>query len=187
MSSRHDGNDAWALSPVERQIRRRQIDEGGAGKPLSRRARQTRRTLENYLKAGFLPRYMERVREIERETRGHRRTLERTYRRLAEEHRDDPDGFARRWRRMLRSWPFEAVNELIREHNEWYPIERGLPLDPRTRDYVQVHGRSYRRTELGPEWALEQFPARLPRSRASTNPDWLLARLPRSRGSPDRE
>lgn len=161
-----DPPPAQVLSPVERRIRRGQIDEAGAGKPLSRRARQTRRTLENYLKAGFLPRYMERVRDIERETAGHRRTLARTYRRLADEHRDDPDGFARRWRKLVRSWPFDAVNELIREHNEWYPIERGLPLDPRTRDYVQVRGRSYRRSELGPEWALKLFPPLLPTPKA---------------------
>jgi hypothetical protein len=32
-------------------------------------------------------------------------------------------------------------------------------MDLRTRDYVRVNGRSYRRPELGPEWVLEQFPA----------------------------
>ena len=31
-------------------------------------------------------------------------------------------------------------------------------MNPRTGDYVQIHGRSYRRPELGPEWVLEQFP-----------------------------
>jgi hypothetical protein len=51
------------------------------------------------------------------------------------------------------------VNELIREHNEWYPVEADLAIDLRTRDYVPICGRSYRRTELGPDWILEQFPA----------------------------
>ena len=32
-------------------------------------------------------------------------------------------------------------------------------MDIRTRDYVKVQGRSYRRPVLGPEWVLEQFPA----------------------------
>ena len=54
---------------------------------------------------------------------------------------------------------FDELNELIRQHNEWYPIERDLPMDPRTRDYVLIRGRSYRRPELGPEWVLEQFPS----------------------------
>ena len=34
-------------------------------------------------------------------------------------------------------------------------------MNPRTGDYVLIHGRSYRRPELGPEWVLEQFPATL--------------------------
>ena len=50
--------------------------------------------------------------------------------------------------------------ELIRQHNEWYPIERDLPMDFRTRDYVPVNGRSFRREPLGAGWILEHFPAR---------------------------
>ena len=60
--------------------------------------------------------------------------------------------------RVAHAPAFDDLNELIRQHNEWYPIERDLPMDLRTRDYVQVNGRSYRRPELGPEWVLEQFP-----------------------------
>ena len=32
-------------------------------------------------------------------------------------------------------------------------------MDLRTRDYVLINGRSYRRPLLGPQWVLEQFPA----------------------------
>ena len=49
-------------SPVERRIERSFEDPEIVGKPLSRRARQTRRSVEAYLKAGVLPRYMERLR-----------------------------------------------------------------------------------------------------------------------------
>jgi hypothetical protein len=106
-----------------------------------------------------MPRYMERLREIETGIRSQRHELERAYRKLrAEGH--DRDEFARRWQARVESWRFEKLNELIREHNEWYPIEANLPMDPRTRDYVLLRGRSYRRAELTPEWALEQFPAR---------------------------
>jgi hypothetical protein len=45
------------------------------------------------------------------------------------------------------------------ESDEWYPIESSLPMDPRTRDYVRIRGRSYRCEELGPEWVLRHFPA----------------------------
>ena len=59
---------------------------------------------------------------------------------------------------MAATWDFDEVNERIRQHNEWFPIERQLAIDPRTRDYVKSAGRSYRREELTPEWVLEQFP-----------------------------
>ena len=57
------------------------------------------------------------------------------------------------------SWHFDHLNVLVEQHNDWYPIERQLPMDPRTGDYVRFGGRSYRRPILGPEWILEHFPA----------------------------
>lgn len=150
-------------TPLEKHVARSFIDpESGYGKPLSRRTRQTKRTVESYLKAGVLPRYMERLREIETGMRGERRRIERIYRELQAECGGDREEFARRWNARVRTWRFDKLNELIREHNDWYPIEANLPMDPRTRDYVLIRGRSYRRPELGPEWVLERFPARPP-------------------------
>jgi hypothetical protein len=114
--------------------------------------------VERYLEAGARPRWMERLMEIERGTANERRRLDRLYRALHEQYGGDRDEFARRWRAVARSWRFDDLNELIRRHNDWYPIERDLPIDLRTRDYVLVGGRSYRRRELGPDWVLEQFP-----------------------------
>src|SRR3954451_16003787 len=146
---------------VDTRVARSSSDpESGYGKPLSRRVRQTKRSVEAYLKAGVIPRYMERLREIEAGIRSERRRIERSYRALQEEVGRDTDEFERRWRARVRSWRFDRLNELIHEHNEWYPIEANLPMDPRTRDYVLLRGRSYRRPELGPEWVLERFPAR---------------------------
>jgi hypothetical protein len=129
------------------------------GRPLSRRARQTQRSLEAYLKAGVKPRWMERLAEIDRGIASERRYVERAYRALAAECGHDPAVFSRRWRAFARAYEPAALNQLIRQHNDWYPIERDLPMDPRTRDYVPVHGRSYRRPALGREWVLERFPA----------------------------
>jgi hypothetical protein len=147
------------LTPIERTIKGSLEDDAGHGKPLSRRARQTKRTVESYLRAGVMPRYMERLREIDVGLRLQRSRLERTHAALREACAGDHELFARLWRDRLRHWPFEALNELIREHNEWYPMESGLPLDPRTGDYVRRAGRSYRREEIGADWALELFPA----------------------------
>ena len=51
------------------------------------------------------------------------------------------------------------MNDLIDRHNRYYPIESRLPMDPRTRDYVKIGGRSYRREPLDAAWILERFPA----------------------------
>jgi len=143
---------------VERFLQERAIDREGVGAPISRRSRNTRRTLDAYLRAGGRPRWMERLTEIEGRTAMEKRRLERLYRALEEECGRGTALFQQRWRAVAEAYRFDAINELIRQHNEWYPIERDLAMDPRTRDYVLIHGRSYRRAELGPHWVLEHFP-----------------------------
>jgi hypothetical protein len=146
-------------SPIERRIERSFEDTQGFGKPLSRRARQTRRSVEAYLRAGMLPRYMERLREIERETEDQRARLSRAYAALEAECAGDRRLFEALWRQRARGWRFDKLNRLIDEHNEWFPIESGLPMDPRTRDYQRIRGRSYRRDPVGADWVLREFPA----------------------------
>ena len=129
-----------------------------SGRALSRHARQYQRTLEGYLQAGHRPRWMERLGEIDYGVGREKRRLKRVYDALRAEC-TEPAEFARRWREIARSWRFDDLNELIGQHNEWYPIERQLPMDPRTRDYVLIHGRSYRRDPLDAAWVLAEFPA----------------------------
>jgi hypothetical protein len=148
-----------ARSAAERLIAESLEDPRSAGRPISERGRRIGRSLENYLKAGIRPRWMERLIEIENGTKRERRLLAEAYEALRSECGDDRVRFARRWRAIAHAWSFEELNELIRTHNEWYPVERDLPMDMRTRDYVLVNGRSYRRRELGPDWILEQFEA----------------------------
>ena len=154
---------------VERLIRNALIDEREAGRPLSSRARQSQRSVEAYLKAGHRPRWMERLTEIERGMRTERARLERSFRELRDACGADAATFAARWRAFADAQRFEHLNALIRQHNDWYPIERDLPMDPRTGDYVKVSGRSYRREELGPAWVLRRFPATLPADDAGTD------------------
>jgi hypothetical protein len=127
--------------------------------PLSRSTRQRQRSLESYLEAAVLPRYMERLRAIHDEIRVHAARLDRAYTRLEERHGAATPAFRSHWLALARRWRFDEVNELIHQHNEWYPVETNLPLDPRTRDYIRIRGRSYRREPLGPDWILERFPA----------------------------
>jgi hypothetical protein len=141
-------------TPVERLLPREDLPAA-----ISRRAAQTPRSVEAYLEAGNPPRWMERLGEIDRGIANVKRRLERAHRALAERHAGEPVVFARHWREIAESWRFDELNELIAQHNEWYPIERRLAIDLRTRDYVLIHGRSYRRPVLDADWVLEQFPA----------------------------
>jgi len=143
---------------TERLLHESLEDPRSGGRPFSSRTRETRRTLEDYLRAGVRPRWMERLIEIERDTRRERDRLREAHTALREECGDDRAAFARRWRAIAHAWRFDELNELIRTHNEWYPVERDLPMDLRTRDYVLVNGRSYRRRELDAAWILERFP-----------------------------
>ncbi len=146
-------------SQVERIVGQDLDEQAGKGKPLSSRAAQTRRSIDAYLKSGVRPRWMERVADIDAGIARERRRLEDAYRALRAECHGAPELFSARWRELARTWRFDAeLNELIAQHNDWYPVERDLPLNPRTGDYVRVGGRSYRRPVLGPTWVLEHFP-----------------------------
>jgi hypothetical protein len=148
-------------SPVDRLVERSRIDETGVGKPLSQRAQQSQRSLEAYLKAGNRPRWMARLSEIEQGIARAEREIGAAYRELRDRLAADPERFARRWRELApaQARRFEELNELIAQHNEWYPIERQLPMNPRTGAYVPVGGRPYERRPVDVGWILERFPA----------------------------
>lgn len=141
-----------------RRPRATEAAASGTGR-FSRRVLKGPRTAEEYLKADQPPAYIRRLRAIELEFQSLRRELERAYEALRAECGHDPDAFDRRWRTRAHHRRLEPLNELIREHNTWYPAEANLPMDPRMRDYVPIGGKSYRRIELTPQWVLEHFPA----------------------------
>jgi hypothetical protein len=141
---------------VERLLREKLVESGG-GKPIGERARTSARSLEHYLKAGVQPRWMERLQQIERGLRRERAALELAYRAMRRE--AEPGAFAERWRAFAGERDFTALNTLIAQHNEWYPIERDLPMDPRTGEYRPILGRTHHRRPLDASWVLEEFPA----------------------------
>ncbi len=122
------------------------------GQPLRRRLRNFQPEADRYLASlgGPLP-YMQRLRRIDEETDSVRAQLAEAY----ELHRDNPA----EWRRIAARFDFGEINDLIERHNRWFPVESRLPMDPRSRDFVPVGGRPYRRAPLDTAWILEQFPA----------------------------
>jgi hypothetical protein len=146
-------------SAAERLVKKDLDGTTGLGKPISSRARMSQRTVEAYLKAGVRPRWMERIAEIDHSIAAQKRRLARAHRAIREECGDDRAMFRERWTAFAHRARFTELNELIQQHNEWYPIERDLPMDVRTRDYVLINGRSYRREPLSADWVLRHFPA----------------------------
>ena len=117
--------------------------------------------VERYIRGAVMPRFMQRLRDIDAGLRRHALRLGRHYAQLQEECAGDPEAFERRWRELARRWSFDEVNALIEQHNEYYPIERNLPVSTRTGEYLTVSGRPYTREPAGPEWILARFPASL--------------------------
>jgi hypothetical protein len=144
--------DVTPASAVERKKLVDEVDVNPlTGRPLKRRIRRFRPEPDRSLASlgGPLP-FMVRLRRIDD-------AIEALIARLAQAYAERTDDAA--WRRLAERFDFGEVNDLIDRHNRWYPIEARLPMDPRTRDYVKVGGRSYRREPLDAQWILDRFPA----------------------------
>ncbi|HVS85833.1 MAG TPA: hypothetical protein VHD91_09385 [Gaiellaceae bacterium] len=129
------------------------------GAPIPQRLRNFRPDAESAVRAlGGPTAWMRRLRAIEDAVDQHERQLGEAWRELAAAV-PEQDEFARLWLEHARRWSFAEVNELIERHNRNFPAEARLPMDPKTRDFVRINGRSYLRERLGEAWILERFPA----------------------------
>jgi hypothetical protein len=128
------------------------------GRPLRQRLRNFRPDAESGVRAlGGPTMWMRRLRAIEDATEQHERQLEERWRLLARE-MENPAAFSAAWRELAGNWKFGRINDLIERHNANFPAEARLPMDPRTRDFVRLNGRSYEREPLEANWILERFP-----------------------------
>ena len=131
------------------------------GKPLEQRLRNFRPGADSAIRAlGGPTLWMRRLRTIENELERHEAELGELWLALAEE-ANDAEEFAHQWLETARGRSFAEVNELIHRHNRNFPAEARLPMDPRTRDFVKINGRSYERKPLDEQWILERWPADL--------------------------
>ena len=128
------------------------------GRPLRQRLRNFRPDAESGVRAlGEPTAWMRRLRAIEDAVDQHERQLGEAWRTLAEE-LEDPAEFATAWRGLAEGWSFAQVNDLIERHNRNFPAEARLAMDPRTRDFVRINGRSYLRDPFDARWILDRFP-----------------------------
>ena len=129
------------------------------GRPLRQRLRNFRPDPDSGVRAlGGPAAWMRRLRAIEDALDQHERQLGEAWQRIAAE-LDHPTEFAAAWQELAANWSFAEANELIERHNRNFPAETRLAMDPRTRDFVRINGRSYLREPLDAEWILHRFPA----------------------------
>ena len=151
---------------------RRVLDEDLAGspvkgRPLRQRWRNFRPDASSAVRALEGPTiWMRRLRAIEDELDRHEAELAAAWHELGAEERDAGE-FERRWLELAQGWSFAQVNHLIDRHNANFPAESRLPMDPRTRDFVKVNGRSYERRPLDERWILSRFPPDVARATAA--------------------
>jgi hypothetical protein len=129
------------------------------GQPLRQRLRNFRPDADAMIRGlSGPPVWMRRLREIEDEVEWHERQLDDAWRQLACD-ADSAGDFERLWLETAGTWSFAQVNELVERHNRNFPAEARLPMDPKTRDFVKVNGKPYRRALLDSDWILERWPA----------------------------
>jgi hypothetical protein len=150
-------------TPRDREERRVLAEELASspvkGQPLEQRLRNFRPDADAAIRAlGGPTIWMRRLRAIEEALDEHEQQLRDAWLALAAETADDGE-FARAWLETARGWRFAQVNELIERHNRNFPAEARLAMDPRTRDFVKINGRSYEREPLDERWVLDRFPA----------------------------
>jgi hypothetical protein len=132
------------------------------GRPLPRRLRNFSLATDRLaVSLAGPPAYSRRLRQIEDEIAAHEDALRAAWEELRRRHARSAHELARRWRSLAGRWNFHALNQLIEQHNLWYPAEARLPMDPRTGDFVLVGGTPYRLRPLDAGWVLERFPPEL--------------------------
>jgi hypothetical protein len=152
----------------EARILREELDSSPLkGEPLRQRLRNFRPDADAAIRGLSGPtNWMRRLRAIEDELDRHEELLGEAWRELAAE-ADDAAEFERRWLETAEQWSFAEVNHLIERHNANFPAEARLPMDPRTRDFVQINGRPYQRAPLDSDWILGRYPADLRAARTA--------------------
>lgn len=142
------------------------LDRRGVGGRPTRRGRASDPPLgpvstETYIAASLgPPRWVERLQDIEAEEFHVRSALRRTWLDLGAAAAGS-EAFAATWRARAQAFDLTALNRLIAQHNEYFPIERRLPFDPRTGDYRAPWGIPWRRQARDTSWILDEFPADL--------------------------
>jgi len=115
------------------QLASHEFDENVIGKPLNIPEVNFTIPLEKKVQAlSGPPYYAMRARQIEQLTDQLMEDLAVQYRDMIKKFVHRPEVFAVKWRESIDSLELDTINDLIERHNEYYPIEANLAMDPRS-------------------------------------------------------
>lgn len=83
-----------------------------------------------------IPEYMQRAKLVEEKIAKIKSDLKLYYDKLKKKEGNNHIKFNRSWKKMLESYNFQEVNELINKHNLFYPQEANLRMDFDTGEYL---------------------------------------------------
>ena len=120
------------------------------GRPIAFLPRLFKLTQEERMRGAMgVPYWVHRRKRLEKKTENLRKDLERRW-------WITPPAA---WADVAAGWDLSAVNREIERYNLYYPIERNLPMDPRSREMVDGDTRWIPRPPLDAAWILAEYPA----------------------------
>ncbi len=93
--------------------------------------------------------------------------LEKQWKNIAETYNHDPEKFERIWKAVVETLDLKKLDELIKEHNTYYPIEANLREDPDT-GQLMIGATPWKpKKKVTPKSLIEKFPPALDKALAA--------------------
>jgi hypothetical protein len=147
---------------LEHGLKVEDLPEDLKGKPVHIPQVNFHVPLEKQVQAKYgPPPYAVRGKQIEDLTEHLLDELRQQWVKVADNCRNHPQQFARIWRAVLDTLELDELNQLIREHNTYYPIEANLQPDPETGRYMIGNTVWAPKKKITPESLAELYPADL--------------------------
>jgi len=142
------------------QLASHEFDENVIGKPLNIPEVNFTIPLEKkVLAVSGPPYYAVRARQIEQLTDQLMKDLTINYRKMAEQFGHHPEVFSRRWKKAVESIELDMLNDLIERHNNYFPIEANLAIDPKSEALMFGAAPWEPKEKVTTESLLQRFPA----------------------------
>ena len=123
-------NTSYRDRILAKQLEAHKFDEDIIGKPLEIPSVHFTIPLSKKIQAlSGPPYYVVRARRIEQTTDQLMEDLAIEYRKMIKKFVNRPKVFSSKWKSLIEAWPLDKLNDLIENHNNYYPIEANLQID----------------------------------------------------------